>query len=167
MSASPPPAPPPPRLLDLVRQVARDRSGQDGPGERHAGWARRLVLFHGKRHPRDLSPGDVGRFLGHVVQTEKDPLDCLEQAHAALTFLYRNVLGLDVGALPCPEPPRLLDRLRRACRVRQFSPRTEHCYAAWAERFIRFHGLRHPATMGAPEIERFLTAPARTPDGEK
>lgn len=27
----------------------------------------------------------------------------------------------------------------------------------WAERFIRFHGLRHPATMGAPEIERFLT----------
>src|SRR5262249_44859110 len=55
------------------------------------------------------------------------------------------------------EPPRLPDRLRRACRVRQFSPRTEDCYATWAERFIHFHGLRHPNTMGAPETERFLT----------
>jgi integron integrase len=43
------------------------------------------------------------------------------------------------------------------CRVRQFSPRTEDCYTTWAERFIRFHGLRHPNTMGAPEIEQFLT----------
>jgi hypothetical protein len=142
----PPPAPPqPPRLLDLVRQVARSRFGQDGPGERHAQWVRRFILVHDKRHPRDLSAGDVGRFLEHVAQTEKDPLNCLEQAHAALTFLYHDVLGLAIGELPFPEPPRLLDRLRRACRVRQFSPRTEDCYAMWAERFIRFHGLRHPS----------------------
>jgi hypothetical protein len=114
-------------------------------------------LFHDKRHPRDLDPGAVGRFLEHVGQTEKDPLPRLEEAHTALTFLYHDVLGLDVGELPFPDPPRLLDRLRRACRVRQFSPRTEHCYATWAERFIRFHGLRHPNTMGAPEIELFLT----------
>jgi integron integrase len=168
-----PPAslPQPPRLLDLVRQVALTRFGQDGPGERHAHWTRRLVLFHGQRHPRDLSPGDVGRFLEHVAQTEKDPLPCLEQAHRALTFLYQDVLGLDVGPLPFPEPPRLLDRLRRACRVRPFSPRTANCYATWAERFLRFHGLRHPNPMGAPEIERFLTdlaahghVAARTPN---
>jgi integrase len=137
--------------------VAQTRFGQEGPGNRYADWTRRLVLFHGKRHPRELSPGDVGRFLEHVAQTEKDPLHCLEEAHTALTFLYQDVLGLAVGELPCPEPPRLLDRLRRACRVRQFSPRTENCYAMWAERFIRFHDLRHPNTMGAPEIERFLT----------
>jgi hypothetical protein len=72
---SPLPPPQPPRLLDLVRQVARARFGQDGPGQRYAHWTRRLVLFHGKRHPRDLSPGDVGRFLEHVAQTEKDALN--------------------------------------------------------------------------------------------
>jgi integron integrase len=99
----------------------------------------------------------VGRFLEHVAQTEKEPLGRLEQAHTALTFLYHDVLGLDVGELPFPEPPRLLDRLRRACRVRQMSPDTEDCYATWAVRFIRFHKLRHPSTMGAPEIEQFLT----------
>ncbi|HKI32858.1 MAG TPA: integron integrase [Gemmataceae bacterium] len=147
----------PPRLLDLVRQVARSRFGQDGPAERCAHWTLQFVLFHGKRHPRELTPGDVGRFLEHVAQTAKDPLNTLEEAHTALTFLYHDVLGLPVGELPCPEPPRLLDRIRRACRVRQFSPRTENCYAGWAERFIRFHGLRHPNTMGAAEIELFLT----------
>src|SRR5262245_31003289 len=146
-----------PRLLDLVRQVAQARFCQPGPGDRCANWTRRLVLFHNKRHPRDLCPGDVGRFLEHVAQTEKDPLARLEEAHTSLTFLYQDVLGLDVGALPFPDPPRLLDRLRRACRVRQFSPRTEDCYANWAERYIRFHGLRHPGTMGAAEIELFLT----------
>ena len=150
-------SPAPPRLLDLVRQVARTRFGQEGPGERYASWTRGLILFHDKRHPRDLSPGDVGRFLEHVAHTEKDAVNALEEAHTALTFLYHDVLGLAVGELPCPEPPRLLDRLRRACRVRQYSPCTEKCYAEWAGRFIRFHGLRHPNTMGGPEIEQFLT----------
>jgi len=78
MSATPPPAPQPPRLLDLARQVARDRLGQDGLGERHAGWTRRLILSHGTRHSRDLSPGDVGRFLEHAAQTEKKLLNWLE-----------------------------------------------------------------------------------------
>jgi integron integrase len=149
--------PQPPRLLDLVRQTALARFGQDGPGERIADWTRRFVLFHGKRHPRDLSPGDVQRFLEHVAQTEKDSLNRLEQAHAALSFLYHDVLALAVGELPFPEPPRLLDRFRRACRVRLFSRRTENGYAKWVVRFIRYHGMRHPSTMGAPEIEQFLT----------
>jgi integron integrase len=144
-------------LLDEVRQLALDHFGRPEPAERYTGWTRRFVLFHGKRHPRELGPADVGRFLEHVAQSEKDPLTCLEQAHQALTFLYDRVLGLTVGELPLPQPPRLLDRLRRALRVRHYSPRTEDCYVMWAERFIRFHGLRHPNTMGASEIELFLT----------
>jgi hypothetical protein len=156
-----------PRLLDLVRQVAHTRFGQDGPGDRYAHGTRRLVLFHDKRHPRDLSPGDVGRFLEHVAQTAIDALNGLEEAHTAVTFLSHDVLGLAIGDLPCPEPPRLLDRLRRACRVRPVSPRTEDCYATWAERFLRFHGLRHPNTMGALEIECFLTDRAAKKRGKE
>jgi hypothetical protein len=79
--------PSPPRLLDLVRQVALTRLGQDGPGERYADWTRRLILFHDKRHPRELSPGDVVRFLEHVVHTVKDILKGLEEAHTASTLL--------------------------------------------------------------------------------
>jgi len=52
---------------------------------------------------------------------------------------------------------KLLDRVRHAARAKHFSYRTEQAYVYWRERFIRFHNLRHPDTMGAPEVEAFLT----------
>ena len=55
------------------------------------------------------------------------------------------------------QSPKLLDRLRGACRVRHYSIRTEDAYHDWARRFILFHGKRHPAEMGAAEINAFLT----------
>lgn len=52
---------------------------------------------------------------------------------------------------------RLLDRMRAAIRVRQYSLATEKAYVSWIRRFILFHGKRHPAEMGKDEIEAFLT----------
>jgi integron integrase len=54
--------------------------------------------------------------------------------------------------------PRLLDRVRGALRARHYSARTEDAYVAWIRRYIFFHGKRHPAEMGAPEVTRFLTS---------
>ena len=28
---------------------------------------------------------------------------------------------------------------------------------AWVKRFVRFHGLRHPAALGGPEVSQFLS----------
>jgi len=56
-----------------------------------------------------------------------------------------------------PPPPKLLDQLRAACRVRHYSIRTEEAYAGWVVRYIKFHGLRHPREMAAPEVAAFLT----------
>ncbi|MCB9152111.1 MAG: integron integrase [Caldilineaceae bacterium] len=55
------------------------------------------------------------------------------------------------------KPKKLLDRVRDAIRVKHYSYRTEQTYMDWIERYIRFHGLRHPAEMNAPEIQAFLT----------
>jgi integron integrase len=55
------------------------------------------------------------------------------------------------------QPPKLLDRVRNAIRVRHYSLRTEEAYVAWVRRFILFHGKRHPLEMGAAEINAFLT----------
>ena len=52
---------------------------------------------------------------------------------------------------------KLLDQVRHVARVKHFSIRTERCYVHWAERFIRFHPIKHPNTMGALEIKQFLT----------
>ena len=54
-------------------------------------------------------------------------------------------------------PPRLLDRVHQALRVRHDSLRTEEAYVAWIRRFILFHHKRHPSSMGAGEINAYLT----------
>jgi integron integrase len=53
--------------------------------------------------------------------------------------------------------PRLLDQVRDAIGKRHYSYRTEKQYVGWIRRFIHFHGLRHPATLGGPEVEGYLS----------
>jgi hypothetical protein len=52
---------------------------------------------------------------------------------------------------------KLLDQARHSARAKHLSYRTEQCYVHWILRYIRFHGIRHPNTMGAAEVEQFLT----------
>ncbi|WP_224750134.1 site-specific integrase [Halomonas sp. ML-15] len=54
------------------------------------------------------------------------------------------------------KPPKLMDRVKAAMRVKRYSPRTEKTYCYWIRLFIRFHGVRHPASMGASEVRVFL-----------
>ena len=51
----------------------------------------------------------------------------------------------------------LITQMEHALRARHYSRRTEQSYCRWARRFIRFHGLRHPAEMAEPEINAFVT----------
>lgn len=53
--------------------------------------------------------------------------------------------------------PKLLAQVREQIRLRNYSIRTEAVYAEWVKRYIRFHRYRHPAEMGAAEIEAFLS----------
>ncbi len=51
----------------------------------------------------------------------------------------------------------LLEKMRGAIRVRQYSLRTEQTYLQWIRRFVRFHNGRHPRDMGKQQVEDFLT----------
>jgi integron integrase len=53
-------------------------------------------------------------------------------------------------------PGTLIDRVRRTLRLKHYSLRTETAYVQWIRRYVGFHG-RHPAQMGAQEVETFLT----------
>lgn len=61
------------------------------------------------------------------------------------------------GAPAHPGSTRLLDRVRNAIRLRQFSSRTEDAYVFWIRRFIVFHGKRHPSELGSPAVTTFLS----------
>ncbi len=54
--------------------------------------------------------------------------------------------------------PKLFDQIRDRLRLKHYSLRTEQAYVQWSKRYIFFHGKRHPAEMGKPEIEAFLTS---------
>lgn len=56
-----------------------------------------------------------------------------------------------------PPKPRLLDQVRERLRYKHYSLSTEKLYVYWIRFFIRWSGMRHPAEMGAPEVEAFLT----------
>lgn len=59
--------------------------------------------------------------------------------------------------LSASEMQQLLARVRESLRFHQYSPRTEEVYVDWIRQYLRFHGFRHPTTMGAKEIEAFLS----------
>ena len=56
------------------------------------------------------------------------------------------------------EPRRLFNEVQLRIRARHMSFRTEKTYLHWIRRFVRFHDRRHPRSMGAPEVEEFLTS---------
>ena len=56
------------------------------------------------------------------------------------------------------EPRRLFNEVQLRIRARHMSYWTEKTYLHWIRRFVRFHERRHPRTMGAPEVEEFLTS---------
>ncbi len=64
-----------------------------------------------------------------------------------------------------PLPPlrsvKVLDQLRERIRYLHYSLPTEQAYVHWVRAFIRFHGVRHPATLGSSEVEAFLSAGER------
>jgi hypothetical protein len=61
-----------------------------------------------------------------------------------------------------PPAPRLLHQVRQAVRVRHYSARTEEIYVGWNRRYVRFNAMRHPAELGAADINRFVTALAES-----
>jgi integron integrase len=61
-------------------------------------------------------------------------------------------------AEPAPESPKLLDRVREVIRLKHYSYRTEQAYCDWIRRYVRYHRMRHPATLGAEHVTAFLSS---------
>jgi integron integrase len=85
-----------PRLLDQVREKIRLKHYSYRTEQQYLGWIRRYILFSGRRHPRDLGPADVEAFLSHLVTDRSVAAATQNQALAALLFLYRQVLGIEL-----------------------------------------------------------------------
>ena len=88
-----------PRLLDQVRSAIRIRHYSYRTEQSYVHWIVRYILFHKKRHPKDMDSAEVGTFLSHLAEDRKVSASTQNQALNAIVFLYKNVLNQDIGLL--------------------------------------------------------------------
>ena len=102
---------PSPSLLTQVRRAIRLRHYSPRTEEVYVRWIRQFIRSCGMRHPRELGPADVSKFLSDLAVEGRVSASTQNQALAALMFLYRDVLETPVGWL------NALVRAKRPARV--------------------------------------------------
>ena len=101
----------PPRLLEQVRAEIRARHYSRRTEEAYVHWIRRFIVFHGRRHPRELAGPEISSFLTWLAVEQHVAASTQNQALSGLLFLYRKVLHQDVGVV------ELLPRARMPSKV--------------------------------------------------
>lgn len=99
------------RFLDQCREVLRYKQLSYRTEESYVGWIRRFVVWSGKRHPREMGAAEVQAFLTHLAADRNVAAATQNQALNALVFLYREVIGGELGWLDGFEPARRGRRL--------------------------------------------------------
>ncbi len=97
--------------MDQVRAAIRLHHFSRRTEDAYTAWIRRFIIFHGKRHPREMGSPEVSRFLSLLAEKDRVSASTQNQALAALLFLYREVLLQDLpwleGITRAKTPQRL------------------------------------------------------------
>ena len=89
-------APSTPSLLDGVRARIRVKHYALRTEKTYVDWIKRFIVFHGKRHPRDMGAREVEAFLSHLAVDRHVSASTQNQAKSALLFLYKDVLAIEL-----------------------------------------------------------------------
>ena len=92
-----PTAAPKKRFEQEFREAIRVRGYSMATEDSYWMWTRQFIVFHGKRHPRELGAPEVQAFLSHLAVNRNVSGSTQSQALNALVFLYRHVLKADLG----------------------------------------------------------------------
>lgn len=68
-----------------------------------------------------------------------------------------QTVSLTPPVIATPRPAKLEDQIRAAIRVRHYALATERSYVAWYKQFVRWAGLKHPATLGGDVVQSWLS----------
>ena len=85
-----------PKLLDRVRRLSRLRHHSRRTEQAYVFWIKRFIRFQSLRHPSELGHEEVTAFLSHLASERHVSASTQNQALAALLFLYRDVLGVQL-----------------------------------------------------------------------
>ena len=85
--------------LEAVRAAIRVRHYSIRTEQAYLDWIRRFILFHDKRHPREMAEPEVAAFLTHLAVERRVAPATQNLALNALVFLYRHVLERPLGEI--------------------------------------------------------------------
>jgi len=88
-----------PKLLGRLRQALRSRHYSRRTEQAYVMWVKRFIFFHNVRHPAEMAEPEINAFLTHLAVKEKVSASTQNQALCAILFLYRDVLGREIGEL--------------------------------------------------------------------
>ena len=88
-----------PKLLESLRHALYVRHYSNRTKDTYCAWTRRFVRFHNLRHPKEMGETEINAFLTHLAVEEKVSSSTQNQALSALLFLYRHVIGKEIGDL--------------------------------------------------------------------
>jgi integron integrase len=107
-----------PLLLDQVRHCLRLKHYSIRTEQAYVQTIKRFILFHRKRHPAAMGVDEIRQYLSHMATAGRVAASTQNQALAALLFLYREVLGLELpfidGVERAKRPQRVPVVLTRA-----------------------------------------------------
>ncbi len=86
---------PPKKLLDQLSDQLRIKHYSLRTEHSYTSWARQYILFHNKRHPRDMGANEINAFISHLALEKKVAASTQNQALSAILFLYRHVLKIE------------------------------------------------------------------------
>ena len=86
-------------LIDEMRDALHSRHYSRRTEQAYCLWVRRFIRFHGMRHPGEMGEREINEFLTHLAVEQHVSSSTQTQALSALLFLYRYVLGREVGDL--------------------------------------------------------------------
>lgn len=85
-----------PRLIDQTRGVLRTFHYSIRTEDNYIQWIKRFILFHNKRHPREMGEKEIRMFLTHLAVDKHVSASTQNQALSAILFLYKRVLELEL-----------------------------------------------------------------------
>src|SRR5690349_14041245 len=99
------------KLLDQVRDSLRIKHYSYRTEETYVTWIKRFILFHGKRHPKDMATAEIEAFIQHLAVERNVAVSTQNQALSAILFLYKYVLKIEIEMPPSMVRPGRPKRL--------------------------------------------------------
>ena len=101
----------PKKLLDQVSEALRTKHYAYRTEQTYVDWIKRYILFHKKRHPKDMGANEIREFIAYLATERKVATSTQNQALSAILFLYRTVLEKEIilppGLINPSRPKRL------------------------------------------------------------